>query len=241
MLLILTLIFSLFGIPPAQGANMDSNGSVVGTVLDVREAAMYGATVVIYNEERRFETTVDTEGQFQFQVPEGTYEIQATARNFCTASRAPFKVASKSTVTVKLALLVSPIVSRIYKEKGAHPSETDRHECPFTIERIPAGSTLKADKEVWIQFGDITKVGETNCYSGYFSEEKPQAVIVSYDLLTLYADKVCLSDKNELTAFGTISLDHGDGQVQTLNEGDALKYKGLVIRKSPVERKTSRL
>ena len=83
-------------------------GRVAGIVIDVNEARIVGASIRIQNAEFRKVVRSDTEGQFELEVPPGTYQLTVEKSGFKRFHLPAFRVGAGTNELVNIHLEVAP-------------------------------------------------------------------------------------------------------------------------------------
>lgn len=217
-------------------------GHVSGTVTDITEARVSGATITIEGEGAKRTITAANDGTYEVELPVGIYRIKVNSAGFCPARRAAFKVQSLTVATFGFTLVVCPTVNNIIVENGRYKGETDGYQSPFKEEDFPvgpAGSPL----DLLIRYGRRRKDGNIIEYTGYKSSiqytghssgDKRLGVTVSYNLLTINAEKVRLNPKTlRLEAEGSVVIENGRQQTYAKRAVVEFKAGESVIELAP--------
>jgi hypothetical protein len=70
----------------------EKTGKIQGVLLDVNDARITGARILIENASLKRELRSASEGDFQIQLPAGSYQIKVQANGFRKFELSPFKV-----------------------------------------------------------------------------------------------------------------------------------------------------
>lgn len=121
-------------------------------------------------------------------------------------------------------LLVCPLVNRINLKTG---EETCSYESPFKEDVYWPPTISPPSLDIIIQYGEQAQDKDTIQYSGYkhsfdysdtggiHKEEKWMKVIVTYNHLTIEADKVSFNKRSfEIKAEGNVVADDGKHRIQ---------------------------
>ena len=106
----------------AQSSRSQSEpGKLVGMIVDQNEARITTAKILITGRGLSREVTVDEEGFFQIDLPQGNYRVTITANGFRTARRNVFVKSNAVT-----ALNVQLVVASMSITRNAHNKSLDR-------------------------------------------------------------------------------------------------------------------
>lgn len=215
---------SSFAIAPSGPILAQSYG-LEGLVSDSIGGGKLGrARVVVQGNGTRFEVLTGVEGSYRIDVPSGNYKIAVTKPGFCPARRATIRVSSTSDAIFNFALVPCPIVNRLIIKDGKYLGETDGYEPPFRYDAFSNAPPFSGTLDLLVRFGERKENEDTITYSGSMvsylvdvgdvknpsQEHKYLGVMVSYDQLTLYADKVTLSKRGfQLEANGNVVAQDG--------------------------------
>lgn len=168
LVLSLVLISSLLGLPGLTKGQA-TTGSISGTVLDPKDAAITGAKVTITNEETGAlrEATANEQGQFSvLRVPPGKYTVRVTHEGFRAfeARGVVVDVATDSNVPVRLA--IGGVSETVIVESGAPLVETSTAQTTSSfdskkIQDLPA-VTGRLDTLALLSPGVIPGFGNVN-------------------------------------------------------------------------------
>ena len=75
------------------------SGKLAGTVSDLNEARVHGATVVVTIKGVTRTTTTNEEGAYELDLPSGIYRITVASIGFCPSRRASFRIKPSTAVT----------------------------------------------------------------------------------------------------------------------------------------------
>ena len=218
--LIFVILLSAISTPLSiQSSKTEASGQVSGIVADITGARIVRAQVAIEGGGIRYDATTGEEGEYNISLKPGTYQIEVARFGFCTARRAPFRLEPQATANFDFMLLVCPIVNRIITENGKYKGESCGPEPPFKKDLFPIRSASKPSLDLMVQYGKRMEDSNQIKYEGYKTsitysfdgvtetKEKNLGVTVTYNLLTIQADRVSLDKKNLiLTAEGNVTV-----------------------------------
>lgn len=216
---ILLVNFTIFAALPCQQNAAKQTFKLSGIVMDITEARVVGATITVLGEgvERTFITADD--GSYKVDLPLGIYSITVTGTGFCTARRPVFRVQSRADVKFNFTLVVCPAVNTINITNGQFKGESDSYQAPYKEDLFPIKS-IEKPFELLIQYGERAEDKNIIQYAGFRSSiqyqyagnrrsiDKCLGVTISYNLLTIHADKVRLDKKTlKLEAVGNVVVE----------------------------------
>ena len=207
-----------------QSSTTKATGWLSGTVVDINEARVSGATITIEGEGLTRAIATAEDGTYRIELPVATYRIKATGTGFCPARRAPFRARSSTSMILNFALIPCPIVSGIEIKNGQYVGETDRYKDPLKEEVFPLVHPSGAPLELLVRYGARQENREIIEYrgtvvgydehldtpAGFIRRQKYLKVAFSYDSLMIRADKVQLDPKSfRLEAEGNVVIEDG--------------------------------
>jgi hypothetical protein len=83
-----------------------STGKIQGVLLDVNDARIVSATVIIENAQFKRELKSGEEGDFEIELPAGVYQIKVEANGFRRFELSPFKVKANVTEMINIHMEV---------------------------------------------------------------------------------------------------------------------------------------
>lgn len=221
--LVVVLLWA-FTIAPAQTLE-DASGPkagryVTGVVLDTSNATVSGATVVVAGGQSIQTITTTEDGTFRIVLPAGIYSMEAKQRGFCRARRARFRVSSSSITRLDFRLIVCPVVHSLTLEGDRYRGENASERPPFKEEEFSINSS-GFPLNLLIQYGERVNGPDGNQYSGFtLSDGKRFGGMATYDLLTIYADRMLFEPKSlRLQAQGTVVFARGGETVKCATGG----------------------
>jgi hypothetical protein len=217
ILVTLLLVISCVALAAVQRRSPAVNvmGRISGTVVDVNESRIAGATVII--ERIGFSRAIhtDEDGAYDVGLPTGIYRMKVSSTGFCPIRRAAFKVMPSTVIKFDFTLIVCPIVNNISILDGQYKGETDDYTPPFAEDLLAIDTLALPQPSLLIQFGERALVGNIIQYRGFKSDDKYIGVMASYNLMTLYADKLSFDKEVGLIkAEGNVILEDGKQQVR---------------------------
>jgi hypothetical protein len=204
-------------------------GRLVGTVTDMNAARVPKAKVIIDGAGTSRAVSTGEDGTYQSELPPGIYRIRVESLGFCPVRRASFRMQAATTTVLNFTLIACPLANQLAIKDGQYKGEVTRYLDPFREESIPIVSTGDTPLELLIRYGKrreganfVEYKGAAVSYDEYapnpagsVRRRKYQGVTVTYNTLTIYADKVCLDQQNlRLEASGNVVVEDGTRQVQ---------------------------
>lgn len=204
-------------------------GQLSGTVVDMNNSRVSGATVTVEGEGLKRAVATAEDGTYKIELPVGTYRIKTARTGFCPDRRAPFRALSSTSIILNFTLIPCSIVNDITIKNGQYVGETDRYKDPFKEEVFPLVHAAGAPLELLVRYGSrqqdqniIEYRGAVVGYdehadtpAGSVRRDKYLGVTISYDLLTIRADKVRLDQTTfRIEAEGNVVVEDGKRCVQ---------------------------
>lgn len=219
LLLSFAMVAALVTTGPMQ---VQEAGVVRGTIrfVTIDQSPLHGATVTLEGEGTKQQVQTDKQGAYEIRVEPGTYHVSVDGPSYKKTKRAVFRVRKSMIVTIDLELVPRTIVDRIRPPdwKPAKPpikGVVDGEEVPFKDKNF----TVAGDPhELMIRYGKWDESGEVFTYEGApvhyemttGEESKFLPVMVTFDFLTIYANKACYDSKTQrLTADGNVIVEDG--------------------------------
>ena len=171
------------GLSPAPSSGQ-STGKVKGTVLDFNGAAIVTPkpTIVVKGRDQTRELHPDENGDYEVELPAGIYSISAEITGFFPFRRAAFRV--QPDVTTMINIVPTPR----YLVRGTTVGEkaVDIASPRPRYDSFSPPKTHRGSPDLLIQFIKKRARNKTVFYEG---------AVVSYDTLTIYADKLRFNKK----------------------------------------------
>jgi hypothetical protein len=200
------IILFVFALTSSSQSSSDNqlNGHIYVTVKDVQDAFVASATVQAKSWDQTFTTQTNEDGIYKLNLPVGIYQIVVSSQGFCASTRAQFKVEQDSTINFDFMLNVCP-------SHGSPPFKTESFAIPYSKD-----NSLK----LFVQYGKQEVQGEMITFEGFphkiadHIKDIPVGVIVSYNLLTIRANKIEMDRQTvRLKASGDVVFANGRKQV----------------------------
>jgi subtilase family serine protease len=190
-LIVLLLIFGLVIIDTKGNVpSIEKEGLLKGRLVDINKAILPGETIVISNKTNSWEVKTDLLGEYQINLPIGIYQITVKSPGFFPFQRASFQINENSSAVIDIQLI-----------------PTNEIICELVVDsedkEIKAANSLNLNYDEFI----------TDCFIGNsnlnliinFSNKQENKqlieytrVVLSYNLFTVYADKMIFDKKSLL-------------------------------------------
>ena len=213
-------IFLFLLLPVAAGNAQPlgtSTGHVRGTVFDSNDAVVPNAKVIFEADGLKREVLTNEEGFYVIELPSGVYRVTTDSLGFCASQRAPFRVQPSSDTLINLTLVVCPLANILkYDEAGKYAGEECRYIDPFESESFPVTEIPGVLLNLLIRYGKRQEKESILEYQGVRVENGvPSGVTVSYDVLTLVADRVRFNKQTLiLEAEGNVIVEDGKQRIR---------------------------
>lgn len=202
---------------------------VRGSAIDNGGAYLAGLEVVFIGT-TRFRTRTSDVGYYEITLAPGIYEVEIQKRaGFCPLRRSSIDIRRKSTIRLDLFVLVCGVEDElIFDEKGKITGEREvpvpRHG--HDLLPIPRSTT---GVKLAVRFGRRDREKGRVKYSG--TEGSPGArVVVTYDVVTIVADRVCLEERTmTLRATGSVLVQDGSKSVEYTSVRLSFRRGKLII------------
>jgi len=206
--LIMLLILTINNAQPSSTLS----GRVEGTIFDANEAVVPNAKVIFQADGLKREAVTNEEGYYEIELPVGIYRVTTNSTGFCPSQRASFRVQPSSDTLMDLTLVVCPLANILkYDVAGTYVGEECRYIDPFANESFPITKISGIPLNLLIRYGKRQEEGSVLEYQGAKVENGvPSSVTVSYDVLTIVADKVRFDKQTfMLEAEGSVIVEDG--------------------------------
>jgi hypothetical protein len=187
----------------------------VTTLYGRSDAVITGAKVIFLSEGKKYEATTDAAGNYVVQVPVGIYQITTASLGFCPYKRSSFQVLPSAPVLMNVILYVCPLANILsLNDKGKYIGEECRYEDPVTNETSLVHYIINENNRPLIRYGKRQDKQDSFEYEGVtINNGEYLGAMVSYDKLTLYADKIRFDKATTiLEAQGNVVLEDGKQQ-----------------------------
>jgi hypothetical protein len=192
-------------------------GRVRGTIFDSNKAVVTNVRVAFEAPGAKRETVTNEEGYYEIELPVGTYRMTTEARGFCGYQRAAFRFEPSSSKTINATLIICSLAHALRIDKhGKYVGEEARCIDPFESDSFypnSRGMGLLVRYGIRHKRAGIVEYGGAQVANGI-----PSGVTVSYDLLTIVADKMSLNTETyQLEANGNVTIEDGNQSITLEN------------------------
>lgn len=164
----------------------EQNGQIIGAVLDPRGAAIVipKPTILVRSVTGSVTRILpDENGNYQTKLPVGIYQVTAEVANWYPFRRAAFRVGANS---ISMINIVPALEYSVRGTTVSTKKSIDRRLPPPKYDSISVPQSSSEFLDLLIQFDKKRSVnGKTEYYGA----------VLSYDLLTIYADRISLNNK----------------------------------------------
>ena len=101
----------------------ETNGKIQGVLLDINDARIVRAKIIIEDARHKHELKSGEEGDFEIQLPAGSYRIRVEANGFRKFEVSPFKVKANVTEMINIHMEVG-VISEPLKVSRAQKSQS---------------------------------------------------------------------------------------------------------------------
>jgi hypothetical protein len=232
--------------PPATA---EPTGLLAGTVADISEARVPGATVFVESEGATRTALTNEEGTYRIKLPFGIYRIRVESSGFCPSNRTPLRVQPDTTARINFTLIPCGVGNHLRIENGQYKGEIDRHEDPFKEEIFSPAHSANAPFDLLVRYGErrqeknsIEYQGTAVSYNEYDATNPAgsvrrstyQGVTVIYDALTIRADQVSLDPKTfRIKAKGNVIFEDGKRLTRAENAEVEFRADEPIVRLTP--------
>jgi hypothetical protein len=179
---------------------------VKGIVTDINGSRVPGASVEFTNPCGQFTSLTSEDGAYTLRVAPGTYKVRISKFGFCDAHRGAFSLRESSKVQFDFQLLACGTYDR---EGISAPSSLTRLHDRYQEEELNAPTT----DAIWplVTYGKREHRGDSVRYSGFEFQGKRHPVVYTYNLLTITADILLYSQKdNTIEGIGDVVWHDGN-------------------------------
>ena len=173
---------------------------------DKNRALVVGTQVIFESGRVRREVITNDEGFYEVELPPGVYSVTTYKLGFCPLRRATFTVEPDRVMLLNIRLNVCALVHGARLKDGKWVEEawqTDGSKTESFLLKRKQGSL----GELFIRYATRREHKGHIEYSGT-EDEMPGRVVVTYNLLTIWADKVSYDKKKHvLLAAGNVYIE----------------------------------
>lgn len=229
-------IVVLIAVVAPSSLALERTGRVRGTVRFVNGSAVQNAKVRVKGSTGTFEAITNQHGVYEIEAPVGVYNIIVRQSGLCGSRRASFRIEPKTVANFDFNLVVCPGID------FAECKEETRYagvECdtvgPFKYDSYTFTGNLTSPLDLLIRYGEKIENNGLTEYKGASvkwidtdenlekaQREKYLAVTLSYNLMTVNADKVSFDSKNRILK--------AEGNLVVENNGPPIPAKRAEIR-----------
>lgn len=199
---------------------IQATGKIKGLVLDPNEARIPGCAILILGEHVTRRLSSNEFGEYESEVPAGTYRITADLPNYFPFRRAPVRVHPGTVVTINITPAQRILsVGLEVTERGVQEPVTMAP--PPQYELFSLASTTRDGLEVLVQYQRKSQRVDAIEYT---------KALISFDSITIYAEIVHL-DKNisRISASGRVIVDNGHQRVRANRAEVDLRTRSATI------------
>jgi hypothetical protein len=215
-LLAITLLVSTYTCGAAElSSRVEPTSQLSGTVFDINEARVSNARVTIEGMGIKLTVTTDQAGQYNIDIPYGTYALEIDQSGFCRHKRPPFRVSSPK-VVLNFTLQVCGIALTV---------TADETVCvpvdPFNTELVPMSNAGGPGLNAHVRYASRQQMGNVVEYRGRTAQRTPDGrahppygLTLEYSLLTIRADVLRLNkETRRIEAEGNILVEDGKSSI----------------------------
>lgn len=223
------IILFLDSMPFRQAS--EHSGQIRGVVVDSNGAYVPDVTISIKGKHQDFESQTAQDGSYSLTLPSGEYQFIARRIGFCPMRRAIVTIKPELKANIDLTLFVCPITNSIIIEKGQYKAENDHYQFPFKEDKIPPNILIGMNHELMIQYGERTLSKEWKIYKGFNASGQYHRTIVSYNLITIYANVLQFNAQDGLLeAEGDITFNDGKNYTRAAKMSIYLNTEEPIIK-----------
>jgi hypothetical protein len=187
---------------------------VKGVVLDEHEARINTATITIEGSGIQRLIKTNELGEYEFDVPNGIYQIRAEVPNYYAFKRAAFRV-KPNTVRIVNIVPVQRVLSIGLEATLQGEREQVKTAPPAEFESLKAPNPGEPSLEIVVRFQKRETDGEFVQYRG---------ASLTYDAFTIYADRIRLDKRTlNLEASGKLIVEDGEHRIHATSIRASLK------------------
>lgn len=218
---------------------IEQTGHLKGTVVDFISGAWIARATIVFEGSRITRSVITGEGgSYEVELPIDVYRISVKRLGFCLARRAVFRVQPSSETRIDFTLVPCAMASVGITKNGQYKGEMCSDVRPFDYDSFQVSSSPDVSLELLLRFGERREDENGIEYEGaavkhlvfgersreVLEKHKYLGVMVSYDSLTIYADKVRLTKKTfEIEAHGNVVVE--DGKKRTEARSVKIKFE----------------
>ena len=220
--------------PPAPSSTTQQTALVRGVLTDFLTGAGVGGATVLFESAGKTQTVVTAkDGSYEAELPIDVYRITARRMTYCSARRAAVHIGSLSETKFNFTLVPCATQEVGILSNGRYAGEETREVNPFHYDSFKVRSELllrfgtKREDQRFIHYqGTKIKYLVWNRNSKESKDEYTYVgVMLSYDLLTVYADNIKLGKESfEIEAQGNVIVE--DGSKRTRGSAVRIKLRG---------------
>ena len=195
----------------AQPTLATQHAHLTGVVVDSSEARIGKAKVTIEGPNEKRTVITDDDGTYKVELGPGLHRIRVSAQGFCPVARAAFEVVPSTDVILNFVMVDCALEYALILENDRFTNDVDRFKMPFKEESFFLGSQSSPPLNLFVQFGERLESKGVIQYKGFkLSGDRQVGVTLTYNLLTLHADSVCV-DKIafKIEAAGSVIVENG--------------------------------
>jgi hypothetical protein len=213
LILTYSILLIFFSIPVMQSdavaqssfTSTQAKGRISGQVIDLRGDPVASVSIIFSGEEASIKAVADEQGKYEIEIPAGVYRVSATISGFSEFRRAPFKVQPG---TAKMLNIVPAFggFTCILDMTGRDRDPDKEGIGPPQYEKLSLTQSTVSE-ELAVRFQLKREQSGVSEYRGGLINP---TVMVSYDLIAIYAEKVRV-DKNRgiVEAEGRVTVEDG--------------------------------
>jgi hypothetical protein len=214
----LVSVFVAFQIPHADFGKIGSTpqARLKGVVADSNQARVSKAKVIVEGEFSKAVVITNDDGTYSVDLAPGLYSLTVISPGFCSLMRARFELRPLTDVEMNLTLVDCALDNVMTLRNEIFIDSKDQYNAPYKEESVVLSSEPSSQFDLHVRFGKRAEIKDAVRFQGFsLSGDRQVGVTVTYNLMTLRAEQVCLNKATgELEAFGNVVVADGS---RTLN------------------------